>query len=77
MRKNLKDMFDETKGLLLIDGAYNTILIPMGSDEIHELYEEFIRKNIRFARKNKTKSDLNRSIKEYLNKEYINIERED
>lgn len=67
----------ETKGLLLIDGAYNTLLIPMGSDDMKELMENFIHKNIRYVRKNKTKSDLNRSIREYLAKEYINKERDD
>lgn len=27
--KDLADMPEETKGLLLIDGAYNTLLIPL------------------------------------------------
>ena len=72
-----KEEAKETKGLLLIDGAYNTRLIPMGSDDMKELMENFIYKNIKYVRKNKTKSDLNRSVREYLAKEYVNKERDD
>lgn len=72
-----KEEAKETKGLLLIDGAYNTLLIPFGSSEMDELTEEFIHKNLKYVRKNKTKSDLNRSIREYLSREYINKERDD
>ena len=72
-----KEEAKETKGLLLIDGAYNTLLIPMGSDDMKELMENFIYKNIKYVRKNKTKSDLNRSVREYLAKEYVNKERDD
>lgn len=72
-----KEEAKETKGLLLIDGEYNTLLIPMGSDDMKELMENFIHKNIKYVRKNKTKSDLNRSIREYLSREYINKERDD
>ncbi|MBO7695367.1 MAG: hypothetical protein J6T10_22310 [Methanobrevibacter sp.] len=72
-----KEEAKETKGLLLIDGAYNTLLIPMGSDDMKELMENFIHKNIKYVRKNKTKSDLNRSVREYLAKEYVNKERDD
>lgn len=75
--EDLKDMLDERKGLLLIDGAYNTLLIPFGSNEIEELRENFIRKNLQYVRKNKLKSDLNNSIKEYLNMEYQNKARDD
>lgn len=69
---------NETKGLLLIDGQYNTIMIPFGSDEMKILFNECLNKvNIaKYVRQNKTKSDLNKSIKEYLNKEYVNKERE-
>ena len=68
---------NETKGLLIIDGQYNTIMIPFGSDEMNILYNEFLQGNVaKYVRKNKTKSDLNKSIKEYLNKEYVNKERE-
>jgi len=66
----------ETKGLLLVDGAYNTLLIPFGSDNIKELMEKFVHDNLKYVRKNKTKSDLNKSIKQYLNKEYVNVERD-
>lgn len=75
--KNLSEMLDERKGLLLIDGAYNTILIPFGSNEMEELAANFIRKNLKYVRKNKLKSDLNNSIKEYLNMEYVNKARDD
>ena len=37
---------NETKGLLLIDGAYNTLLIPFNSDDMHELSEKFIKGNL-------------------------------
>ena len=67
---------NETKGLLLIDGMYNTILIPFGSDAMKELQDKYIREGIKYARINQTKRDLNNSIKEYLNKEYVNKERE-
>ena len=68
---------NETKGLLLIDGQYNTIMIPFGSDEMKILFDEWIQGNVvKYVRQNKTKSDLNKSIKEYLNKEYVNKERE-
>lgn len=66
----------ETKGLLLIDGSYNTIMIPFGTDEMQQLHDLFLGGNIKYVRQNKTKSDLNKSIKEYLNKEYVNKERE-
>lgn len=67
---------NQTRGLLLIDGAYNTIMIPFGSDEMQVLFEECLEGHItKYVRQNKTKSDLNKSIKEYLNKEYVNKER--
>lgn len=66
----------ETKGLLLIDGAYNTLLIPMNSNDMRELTANYILGNIKYVRKNKTKADLNRSIREYLAKEYVNKEKE-
>lgn len=67
---------NETKGLLLIDGQYNTIMIPFGSDEMKILFDEWLQGNVaKYVRQNKTKSDLNKSIKEYLNKEYVNKER--
>ena len=72
-----KEEAKETKGLLLIDGAYNTLLIPMNSYDMRELIVNFIQGNTKYVRKNKTKSDLNRSIREYLAKEYINKERDD
>lgn len=75
--EDLKDMLDERKGLLLIDGAYNTLLIPFGSNEMKELAADFIHKNLRYVRKNKLKSDLNNSIKEYLNMQYQNKARDD
>lgn len=75
--EDLKDMLDERKGLLLIDGAYNTLLIPFESNEMEELAADFIHKNIQYVRKNKLKSDLNNSIKEYLNMEYQNKARDD
>ena len=77
MKKDLKDMPEETKGLLLIDGAYNTILIPFNSNEMDEIYNDFIRKNIQFAKRHKKKSDLDADIRRYLNREYINEKRED
>ena len=67
----------ETKGLLLIDGAYNTLLIPMGSDEMNELNAKFIRDNLKYVKRNPRKSDLNASIAAYLKKEYVNVERND
>ena len=67
----------ETKGLLLIDGAYNTLLIPFNSDDMHEISEYFINKNLKFVRQNKKKSDLNESIAQYLKREYVNVERND
>lgn len=70
-------MENETKGLLLIDGAYNTLLIPFGSDEMHELSEKFIKNNLQYVRINKRKSDLNNSINQYLKREYVNVKRED
>lgn len=75
--ENLSEMLDERKGLLLIDGAYNTLLIPFGSNEMEELVADFIRGNLQYVRKNKLKSDLNNSIKEYLNMEYVNKARDD
>lgn len=66
----------ETKGLLLVDGAYNTLLIPFGSDDIKELMEKFVHDNLKYVRTNKTRSDLNKSIRQYLNKEYVNVERD-
>ena len=67
---------NETKGLLLIDGQYNTIMIPFGSDEMEILFKEWFQGNVaKYVRQNKTKSDLNKSIKEYLNKQYVNKER--
>ena len=68
---------NETKGLLLIDGAYNTLLIPFGSDDMHELSERFIKGNLKYVRQNKRKSDLNESIAQYLKREYVNVERND
>ena len=64
----------ETKGLLLIDGAYNTLLIPFNSDEMKDLTEHFIKDNIKYVRRNKKKSDLDQSIRQYLKKEYVNEE---
>ena len=75
--KDLSEMLDERKGLLLIDGAYNTLLIPFGSNEMEEIAEYFINNNLQYVRKNKLKSDLNKSIKEYLNMEYLNKARDD
>lgn len=67
---------NETKGLLLIDGAYNTILIPDGTDELEAFWKDYLRDNVtKYVKINKTKSDLNKSIKDYLNKEYVNVER--
>lgn len=65
----------ETKGLLLIDGAYNTILIPFGSDEMDEVFKDYLRGAMKYVKMNKSKSDLNKSIRDYLNKEYVNVER--
>ena len=65
----------EERGLLLIDGLYNTLMIPFGSDEMNDIME-YLRGGIKYVRKNKTKSDLNKSVKEYLNKEYVNKERD-
>lgn len=67
----------ETKGLLLIDGAYNTLLIPFESDDMHEISEKFIKGNLKYVRQNKKKSDLNESIAQYLKREYVNVERND
>ena len=64
----------ETKGLLLIDGAYNTLLIPFNSDEMKDLTEHFIKDNLKYVRRNKKKSDLDQSIRQYLKKEYVNEE---
>ena len=64
----------ETKGLLLIDGAYNTLLIPFNSDEMKDLSEHFIKDNLKYVRRNKKKSDLDQSIRQYLKKEYVNEE---
>ena len=64
----------ETKGLLLIDGAYNTLLIPFNSDEMKDLSEYFIKDNLKYVRRNKKKSDLDQSIRQYLKKEYVNEE---
>ena len=66
----------ETKGLLLIDGSYNTMLIPVGTDELETFWNDYLRGNVtKYVKINKTKSDLNKSIKDYLNKEYVNVER--
>ena len=59
----------------MIDGSYNTIMIPFGTDEMKEL-TEFLKGGLKYARRNVKKADLNNSIKEYLNKEYVNKERE-
>ena len=67
----------ETKGLLLIDGAYNTLLIPFESDDMNKISEYFIKDNLKYVRKNKKKSDLNESIAQYLKREYVNVERND
>lgn len=64
----------ETKGLLLIDGAYNTLLIPFNSDEMKDLTEHFIKDNLKYVRRNKKKSDLDQSIRQYLKREYVNEE---
>ena len=64
----------ETKGLLLIDGAHNTLLIPFNSDEMKDLTEHFIKDNLKYVRRNKKKSDLDQSIRQYLKKEYVNEE---
>lgn len=72
MKKNLEDMPEETKGLLIIDGAYNTLLIPFNSNEMEEIYEYFISKNIRFAKHHKKKSELDADIRRYLKREYKN-----
>lgn len=67
---------NERKGLLLIDGQYNTILIPFGSDEMDEVFKDYLHGNVtKYVKQNKTKSDLNKSIRDYLNKEYVNVER--
>lgn len=66
---------NETRGLLLIDGQYNTIMIPFGSDEMDEVFKEFLYNAAKYVKMNKTKSDLNKSIRDYLNKEYVNVER--
>ena len=70
--KDLADMPEETKGLLLIDGAYNTLLIPLNSNEMHELAEDFIKKNIRYAKRHKMKAELDADIRKYLKREYTN-----
>lgn len=62
----------ETRGLLLVDGAYNTIMIPFGTEEMDELFKEWLHDRAKYVRRNKTKTDLNNSIREYLNKEYVN-----
>lgn len=67
----------ETKGLLLIDGAYNTLLIPFNSDDMNKISEYFIKDNLKYVRQNKKKSDLNESIAQYLKREYVNVERND
>lgn len=74
--KNNDELWEsETKGLLLIDGAYNTVMIPFGSDEMGEVFKEWLRGAMKYVRMNKTKTDLNNSIREYLNKQYVNVER--
>lgn len=74
--KNNDELWEsETKGLLLIDGAYNTVMIPFGSDEMDEVFKEWLRGAMKYVRMNKTKTDLNNSIREYLNKQYVNVER--
>ena len=70
--KDLADMPEETKGLLLIDGAYNTLLIPFNSNEMEEIAEKFIKKNIRFAKRHKMKAELDADIRRYLKREYKN-----
>lgn len=66
---------NEQRGLLLIDGLYNTLMIPFGSDEMNDLME-YLKGGLKYVRKNKLKRDLNKSINEYLNKEYVNKERD-
>lgn len=74
--KNNDELWEsETKGLLLIDGACNTVMIPFGSDEMDEVFKEWLRGAMKYVRMNKTKTDLNNSIREYLNKQYVNVER--
>lgn len=76
MTMNSDTWENETKGLLLIDGSYNTILIPVGTDELETFWKNYLRGNVtKYVRINKTKTDLNNSIREYLNKTYVNKRR--
>lgn len=73
MTMNSEKWENETKGLLLVDGAYNTILIPVGTDELETFWNEYLLGVCaKYVRINKTKTDLNNSIREYLNKTYTN-----
>lgn len=66
---------EERKGLLLIDGNYSTIMIPFGSDEMSEVFNDYLHGAMKYVKANKSKADLNKSIRDYLNKEYVNVER--
>ena len=71
-------MFDEekwtseTKGLLLIDGMYNTILIPFGSDAMKELLDKYIREGIKYARE-KIKAEYFAAREQLLKKAHAQI----
>lgn len=75
-KKPLLELTEEKRGLLLIDGKYNTLLIPFESNEMDALTEYFIKDNLKYVRRNMKKSELNEAINQYLHCEYVNKKRE-
>lgn len=67
----------EVKGLLLIDAAYNTILIPMKSSDMNEVFRDLIKENLKYIKQHKKKSDLDADIRAYFKCQYHNELREE
>ena len=65
------------KGFLLIDGAKNTLLIPIKSDEMDDLTKHYIRGNLSCVHTHANMAELNKDIKAYLKGEYTNYELQD
>lgn len=62
----------QTKGFLLIDAAYNTILIPMKSSDMEEVFGDLIKENLKYVKKHKKKSELDADIRAYFKCQYHN-----
>lgn len=67
----------EVKGLLLIDASYNTILIPMKSSDMREVFGDLIKENLKYVKQHKKKSELDADIRAYMKCQYHNELREE